>query len=89
LNTTGANWTSTYIYGGLTLGTVTVSPADQAAITDIGFSEVYYNGYSSVGQINNLTLTVTSVVPEPSTYAMMLGGLGMLLGMQKFRSRKH
>lgn len=31
---------------------------------------------------------VVSNIPEPSTYAMALGGLGMLLGLQKFRRRR-
>jgi len=36
---------------------------------------------------NDLDLTVVASVPEPSTWAMMLGGLGLLLIIQRRRNR--
>ncbi len=38
-------------------------------------------------RIDNLTYTEVSPVPEPSTYALMLGGLGMV-GFMAYRRRK-
>ena len=50
---------------------------------DLTSPAVSYNNGALIDAIE-----IVDAVPEPSTYAMMLGGFGMLLGMQKFRNRK-
>ncbi len=41
-----------------------------------------------VGMGDGNDVVLTAVVPEPSTWAMMAGGLGLLLGLQRFRTRR-
>jgi len=40
-----------------------------------------------VDTVNN-DVNLTVVVPEPSSALSMLGGLGLLLGLQRFRHRR-
>ena len=62
------------LFSGLTASTVSF---------DTFAPGISYNDGLHIGAIE-----IVDDVPEPSTYAMMLGGLGMLLGMQKFRRRR-
>jgi len=50
----------------------------------------YNSGYQSNYQEQSAVAAGVTfqAVPEPTTFAMMVCGLGMLLGMQKIRSRK-
>jgi hypothetical protein len=47
----------------------------------------YTANYAGGTGNNDLTLTAASAVPEPSTWAMMLGGVGMLISFHRFRKR--
>ena len=75
LNITGGDRTLPPAYNGSFDGTVSQVQLFQSnSVATAGF------------ETNNLQ--ITSSVPEPATYAAVLSGLGMLLGLQKFRSRK-
>jgi len=73
---------------------VTLTSAGQfsiGAFTATGLTETF--GYTDIANgnhavINAVSVRDTTVVPEPSTWAMMLGGLGMLLAGQRIRRRK-
>ena len=60
-------------------------------LEDQAFFDVLSNGYSQRFQINygstGDTLTAVDAVPEPGTWAMMLGGLAALAFSQKARRR--
>ncbi len=76
LNVTGGDLTLPAAYNGTFSGTI--SQLDIFAIPNPNVSSGWY--------ANNLL--VTAPVPEPSTYAMMLGGLGLLIVLRGFVSRK-
>jgi hypothetical protein len=76
LDTTLANWTTSIYQGGTQIGsthTYTTNPT----ITRVGFVSD-----GSGGQVNAFQLTA---IPEPSTYAMVLGGL---LNLSLIRRRR-
>lgn len=53
-----------------------------------GVSEVFMFQNGVDGQLNEVALdNIVVTVPEPSTWAMALGGLGMLLGFRRFGRR--
>jgi hypothetical protein len=52
-----------------------------------GFTAATGPNYADWHKVKNFTLTNVSPVPEPSTYALMLGGLG-LVGFMAYRRRK-
>lgn len=64
---------------------------DTAVAVDNGFGigkidMVFTKGTVAQGPLVNAILV--SDIPEPSTYAMALGGFGMFLGLQRIRSRR-
>ena len=51
--------------------------------------ETWYDTYGDFGPQNTMfLLNGTIAVPEPSTYAMMVAGVGMLLGLRRFRRER-
>jgi hypothetical protein len=64
-----------------TIERIVISTSDASSGGDAGTVANGYNG----SWINGPGL---ASVPEPGTYAAVVSGLGMLLGLQKFRSRK-
>lgn len=65
-----------------------VTRADLPATLDVGLAEGGYNdGNLNPGTavFDNFSLTT---VPEPSAYAMLLGGLGLLIVLRRFSARK-
>jgi hypothetical protein len=76
---TGAS--SISVDGGLAFASGTLSLAQRTAISGVGFGS---NGAS--GTFSNFILSNNIVaVPEPSTWAMVLGGFGMLIFFQRMR----
>ncbi len=57
------------------------------AIDTTGFQNGFTGSFSVALDGNNLDLVYTAVVPEPSTWAMMFGGLGLLLLVQRKRAK--
>jgi len=76
LDTTLANWTTSIYQGGTQIGS-TYTYTTNPTITRVGFVSE-----GSGGQVNAFQLTA---VPEPSTYAMVLGGL---LNLSLIRRRR-
>jgi hypothetical protein len=54
---------------------------------DVGYYHftIHYDGNFDGGSIAN---DVYLTVPEPNTWTMLAGGLGMALGLQRFRRRR-
>lgn len=70
-SSTGANGTtSTSVYNGYVVGTFSGVTSQ-----DISFAPALAGG---AGEVNAVALRDLGVAPEPSTYAMMLGGLAVL-----------
>ena len=75
------NFTGIDTLGGITNGSLSIGAGSYTATqlnTFFGGTNFVDSGALG-GQLN--------VVPEPSTYAMLLGGMGMLLGFQRSRRR--
>jgi len=81
LNTTAAQWTVSFNYGGTDYGTFNYSPS--ASPTVIGFGAGLFGG--GTGSIDNLTLTV-GAVPEPAS-AGLLGSVGVVLLISRRRKK--
>jgi hypothetical protein len=83
VDTTAANWTTSFLKDGVQVGATRVwtgeAPFGPSGGTG-GYALLglvgYGNGVATAGTFSNLEL---SVVPEPSTYAMVLGGIATLL----------
>jgi hypothetical protein len=83
VDTTAANWTTSFFKDDVQVGSTRVW-SGQAPFGPSGgtFGYAYFglatygNGSTTAGTFSNLEL---SVVPEPSTYAMVLGGIATLL----------
>ncbi len=63
--------------------TTAYSVTDATPITTTFDEIVLFNG--SVTQAFRVDNVLVTVVPEPSTFAMLFGGLGMLIGTRRFR----
>ena len=66
---------------------ITGVTSDTVSLTEIGS---WPNGAFLSGTAGSMAMTISAIqvvdnVPEPSTYAMMVGGLGMLLAGQRIR----
>lgn len=89
------------IYSGSgTLGTQLFTQSSQALTTDatylgstfdafaLGWRQNAGSSIASSMDISSVTVTANvSTVPEPATWAMMFAGVGMLLGLRRFRRR--
>jgi hypothetical protein len=77
LDTTLANWTTSIYQAGTQIGSTYTYTGTNPTITRVGFVSD-----GSGGQVDAFQLTA---VPEPSTYAMVLGGL---LNLSLIRRRR-
>ncbi len=89
IDNTGSGTTSGYFATILTSGSVySVSGSGSAYTFTVG-GTIYVLNYAANadldGQFNDVTLTV---VPEPSTWAIIASGMGMLVGLQRFRKNR-
>jgi hypothetical protein len=79
---TGAS--SISVDGGLAFASGTLSSTQLSSISGVGFGSNFAEGST----FRNFILTdnvVVAAVPEPSTWAMVLGGFGMLVFFQRMR----
>ena len=74
LNTTGSNWTYSMTGPGGSTSTYTYST--NPTITGVGIGTADFSS-TGTATFSDFTLTATTT-PEPSTWALMLGGLGLL-----------
>jgi len=88
IDNTGNGTTTGYFSTILTSGSTYTATSNSSYTFAVDGTE-YLLSYSSVagsdGYSNDVTLTV---VPEPSTWAMLLGGLGALVGLKGMARRK-
>jgi hypothetical protein len=73
LDTTGAQWTSSVYQGGAQMGSTYTYTSGNPTINWVGF----ITEGAAVGSVSAFQLT--QAVPEPSTYALVVGGLATLL----------
>ncbi len=71
---------STYVNGDNYVVFTGLSGSQQFLFDSIDFGNNNNSGFAGV--------QIVSAVPEPSTYAMMLGGLGLLMVLRRFNVRK-
>jgi autotransporter-associated beta strand protein len=83
--TPGSGPTALFSYTGIINGVETTAALNQGAQITLG-DNIYSFSYDGTDGLDSaLTLTV---IPEPATWAMLLGGLGMLAGFQRSRRRR-
>jgi hypothetical protein len=74
LNTVGSQWVSSFYQGGVQMGSAYTYTSGNPTINYVGF----VSEGTAVGSVSAFQLTATAV-PEPSTYALVVGGLATLL----------
>lgn len=79
LDTTGAQWKSSYFQGGVQMGSTHTYTSGNPTINYVGFVNAEGGG---VGGVSAFQLTA---IPEPSTYAMVIGGI---LNLSLIRRRR-
>jgi hypothetical protein len=83
LNTSNASdWTVSFEENGTVFDTYDYGASDAANISDIMIGTQQQPGY-----FQSLSLTEAAATPEPATWALMLGGLGLLAGIQHLRRK--
>lgn len=78
LDTTGAQWVTSFYQGGVQMGSAYTYTSGNPTINYVGF----VSEGTAVGSVSAFQLTA---IPEPSTYAMVLGGL---LNLSLIRRRR-
>jgi len=78
LDTTGAQWVTSFYQGGVQMGSAYTYTTGNPTINYVGF----VSEGTAVGSVSAFQLTA---IPEPSTYAMVLGGL---LNLSLIRRRR-
>jgi len=78
LDTTGAQWVSSFYQGGVQMGSAYTYTSGNPTINYVGF----VSEGTAVGSISAFQLTA---VPEPSTYALVIGGIATVLAFRRRR----
>jgi hypothetical protein len=81
LDTTGAQWTTSFFQGGTQIGSTYTYTSGNPTINHVGF---VMEG-AVTGVTGNVSAFQLTAIPEPSTYAMVLGGL---LNLSLIRRRR-
>jgi hypothetical protein len=79
LDTTGAQWTTSMYQGGVQMGSTHTYTSGNPTINYVGFVNAEGGG---VGGISAFQLTA---IPEPSTYALVIGGIATVLAFRRRR----
>jgi hypothetical protein len=58
-----------------------------SGLTDDAENVIYGNNNNRETVIGFQVVGIAAAVPEPSTWALMFGGLALLVGVQQFRRR--
>jgi hypothetical protein len=74
LDTTGAQWTAAFFQGGVQMGNTYTYTGGNPTINYVGFVNADGTAVRNVSAFQ-----LTQAVPEPSTYALVLGGIATLL----------
>jgi len=82
---TAANTTLAFSVAGTVYGTLPVTVGDITGLTGVGFGFSNYSGNDPQATVESFQLT--QQVPEPSSYAMILGGFGILIAGWRIRRR--
>ena len=83
LDTTGAQWTTSYYQGGTQMGSTYTYATANPTINYVGF---VMEG-ATTGVTGNVSAFQLTAVPEPSTYALLVaGGVGSLLTFRRRRA---
>jgi hypothetical protein len=83
LDTTGAQWTTSFFQGGTQIGSTYTYTSGNPTINYVGFV-MEGAGSGVTGNVSTFQLTA---VPEPSTYALLVaGGVGSLLMFRRRRA---
>jgi hypothetical protein len=78
LSATAVNFLTANKAGRFTDGEVATWTFNNTKLTDFSAFQLHVNSVTSAGQSVKFTQLVTTPVPEPETYAMLLAGLGMI-----------
>ena len=79
LDTTGSQWKTSYFQGGAQMGSTHTYASGNPTINYVGF--VSHEG-TAVGSVSAFQLTA---IPEPSTYALVIGGITTVLLIRRRR----
>ncbi|MFA6288935.1 MAG: hypothetical protein WC661_16255 [Opitutaceae bacterium] len=86
LNTTTALWSTTYSAFNLTTSTI-VGSSSFVYTTNPSITGVFFGSLLTTGTVDNLQLSVTAI-PEPSTFAVIAGGMALVLAGCRSRVRR-
>jgi hypothetical protein len=81
LDTTGAQWTTTFFQGGVQWTDTYTYTGGNPTINYVGFVNADGTAVRNVSAFQ-----LTQAVPEPSTYALVLGGILPLLVLRRRRA---